>query len=158
MIGDDCALWFSLYRLEISYWRDVDFNHGRTAASFYLDDGIFAIGDNVYRGVERIGEFYEWRQNHARATTRHVVSNLLVAEANGDQASVRGMIHFYQAEGQPPVWESSAAILVADLISQCVLGEDNVWRFRSHVLRPIFMGNSVPLSLAFDLTRRAAAS
>jgi hypothetical protein len=157
MTADDCTLWFALYRLETSYWRDVDFNDGRTAASFYLEDGVFAIGDNVFRGVERISEFYEWRRNHARATTRHVVNNLLIAEANDHQASVGGLIHFYQAEGQPPVWESSAAILVADLTSQCVL-DDDLWRFKSHVLCPIFMGNEVPLSLAFDLTRRAAAS
>jgi len=158
MTGDDSALWFALHRLETFYWRDVDFNHGRTAASFYLNDGVFAIGDNVFRGVERISEFYEWRRRHARATTRHVVSNLLIAEADGQQASVRGLIHFYQAEGQPPVWESSAPALVADLINECVQDDNNVWRFRSHVLRPIFMGNNVPLSLAFDLTRRAVAS
>jgi hypothetical protein len=154
----DCALWYELYRLETSYWRDVDFNQGRNATTFYLDDGVFAIGDNVFRGAERISEFYAWRQSHTRATTRHVLSNLMITQAADREAHAQGVIHFYQAEGQPPVWDSSAAILVADLINHCVLDDKNVWRFKSHVLRPIFMGNNVPLSLAFDLTRAAAAS
>jgi len=154
----DGALWYGLYHLETSYWHDVDSHQGRNAASFYLEDGVFAIGDNVFRGTERISEFYAWRRGHTRATTRHVLSNLMITQAGGREAHAQGLLHFYQAEGQPPVWESSAAILVADVINHCVLDDNDVWRFKSHVLRPIFMGNNVPLSLAFDLTRVAAAS
>jgi hypothetical protein len=153
---DEHALWYSLYKLETSYWHDVDFNHGRNAARFYLADGVFAIGDNVFRGVERISEFYAWREQRTGSTTRHLVSNLRIAEAGERHASVDGLISFHQADGQPPVWDSSAAILVADLMNECVRDDDGAWRFRSHVLRPVFMGNDVPLSLAFDLKRRGA--
>jgi hypothetical protein len=34
--------------------------------------------------------------------------------------------------------------MVADLINECVLDKDNVWRFKSHTLRPVFMGKVAP--------------
>jgi hypothetical protein len=44
-------------------------------------------------------------------------------------------------------------VLIADLLNVCLCGEDGAWRFKSHRLRPVFMGAEVPLSMAFDLTR-----
>ena len=35
----------------------------------------------------------------------------------------------------------------------CVHDEEGNWRFKSHRLRPVFMGAEVPLSMAVDLTR-----
>ena len=40
--------------------------------------------------------------------------------------------------------------MIADFEVQCVLGEDQLWRFQSHVLRPIFVGSDVPISLSID--------
>ncbi len=152
--SDDMALWYSLHRLEVGYWYDVDFNHGRKAADFYVEDGIFSIGGNVFSGRERIGAFYRWREQRSRTTTRHVISNLQVFADDDRHARMVGTISFHQAEGRPPLWDSSAAILIADLACDCVLGEDGAWRFASHVLQPVFMGNDVPLSLANDLARQ----
>ena len=41
-------------------------------------------------------------------------------------------------------------MLVADLSADCVLGEDKVWRYQSHVLQPIFVGSDIPLSISID--------
>ena len=38
-------------------------------------------------------------------------------------------------------------IMVADLITECVLSKDNAWRFKSHTLRPVFMSNAPPSML-----------
>jgi hypothetical protein len=43
-----------------------------------------------------------------------------------------------------------SARLIADVISECVRGEDGTWRFRSHVVQPVFLGSDHPLSLAID--------
>jgi len=40
--------------------------------------------------------------------------------------------------------------MIADLEAQCVFGDNRLWRFRSHVLRPIFVGSDVPISLSID--------
>jgi hypothetical protein len=39
---------------------------------------------------------------------------------------------------------------VADLINECVLNKDNVWRFKSHTLRPVFMSKATPPSMLID--------
>jgi hypothetical protein len=44
----------------------------------------------------------------------------------------------------------SAPMMVADLINECVLNEDNVWRFKSHTLRPVFMSSVTPPSIEID--------
>src|SRR5438874_1214568 len=40
--------------------------------------------------------------------------------------------------------------LAADFEAQCVLSDDRLWRFHLHVLRPIFVGSNVPISLSID--------
>ena len=41
-------------------------------------------------------------------------------------------------------------MLVADLNADCMLGEDNTWRYQSHVVKPIFVGSDIPLSISID--------
>ena len=77
--SEDAALWYALYRLETSYWFEVDFNAGCNAHEFYVDDGLFAVGDNRFQGQDRIRAFYVWRQQRGHTTTRHLISNLQVA-------------------------------------------------------------------------------
>ena len=40
--------------------------------------------------------------------------------------------------------------LVADLSGDCVLGDDKIWRYQSHVLQPVFVGSDIPLSISID--------
>jgi len=40
--------------------------------------------------------------------------------------------------------------MVADLIAECVLNEDNVWRYESHKLQPVFMSNVAPAEMMID--------
>jgi hypothetical protein len=42
------------------------------------------------------------------------------------------------------VLESKPAIMIADIVSDCVLEEDGAWRYTSHVLEPLFMGGEPP--------------
>ena len=39
---------------------------------------------------------------------------------------------------------SLPAILIADAVAECVRGADGKFRFRSHVLAPVFMGGAPP--------------
>jgi hypothetical protein len=156
---DDATVWHALYQLETKYWHDVDFNSGRAAHEFYVAEGLFVVGDNCFRGRERIREFYAWRERRGTSTvrsvrtTRHLVSNLLVDRAAADEVRVTGVISFFDGVGRPPVMSTKPAILIADISNECVRGEDGRWRFKSHVLQPVFMGDEVPLSIAVDLSR-----
>ena len=136
----------------------VDFNDGRTAHEFFTPDGVKIVGINRFEGREQIRAFYEWRarQNGVTAerqlgisglrAVRHLITNLYVASSSERCATVMGIVTFYggksKLQSNPP--------MVADLITECVLNEDNVWRFKSHTLRPIFMSHEMPPSMAID--------
>ena len=158
-VSTDLVLWHALYGLEVRYWHEVDCNGGANAHSFYTADGVFAVGENEFRGCERIEQFYAWRGRRGMETvrslrtTRHLISNLWVEATADREAKAFGVISFYDGSGRAPVHESNPPIMIADLLNICVLDEEGAWRFKSHRLRPVFMGAEVPLSLAVDLTR-----
>lgn len=155
---DELLLWHALHRLEVAYWYDVDFNEGRTAHEFFTPDGVKMVDHSRFEGREEIRAFYQWRARQKVATAasqlgisgvravRHLVTNLYVASSSERCASVRGMVIFYvgksKLQSHPP--------MVADLISECVLNKDNLWRFKSHTLRPIFMSYETPPSMEID--------
>lgn len=144
---DRAALLQDLTRVETDYWHDVDFDHGRGGDAFYVADGLFAIGDTRMEGREAIRGFYAWREKRGARTARHVVTNFRL-EAGGDAASgedtatLRCILLLYAADGVP-VLPSLPAIMIADVVSVFVR-EDGRWRYRSHVLVPVFMGGAPP--------------
>jgi hypothetical protein len=155
---DELLLWHALHRLELAYWHDVDANEGRTSHEFFTPDGVKMVGHNRFDGREQIRAFYDWRarQNGADVVrqlgisglraVRHLVTNLYVVSSRERCATVRGIVVFYGG----PTKRQSNPPMVADLISECVLNSDNVWRYKSHTLRPVFMSNATPASMQID--------
>ena len=149
---DEFLLWHALHRLEVAYWYDVDVNEGRTAHEFFTPDGVKIVGHNRFEGREQIRAFYEWRARQSPTeavrqlgisgvrAVRHLITNLYVASSSERCATVLGIVIFY---GGPSKHQSNPP-MVADLINECVLNKDNVWRFKSHTLRPVFMGKVAP--------------
>ncbi len=43
--------------------------------------------------------------------------------------------------------------MIADFEAQCVLDEEGSWRFRSHLVRPIFVSSDLPASISIDPQR-----
>lgn len=132
----------ALTALEVDYWYDVDRNWGRTAHTFYVEDGVFAIGDKVMAGRQAVIDFYRWREGRGARTARHVVSNFRLSDRRGDTAEFECIMCLYAADGLP-VRESRPAIMIADVQSVCKLA-DNTWRYTSHRLLPVFMGGEAP--------------
>ena len=155
---DEFLLWHALHRLQVTYWYDVDVNEGRTAHEFFTPDGVKMVGHNRFEGREQIRAFYEWRarQNGAKAVhqlgisgvraVRHLISNLFVASSSERYATVRGIVIFYGGKSKL----QSNHPMVADLFNECVLDKDNVWRFKSHTLRPVFMSKMTPPEMQID--------
>jgi hypothetical protein len=156
---EQLLLHHGLFELEARYWHEVDCNGGRKAHEFYLPDGLMVVGHNQFQGREKIKEFYEWRERQARnavssvKTIRHLISNLYVESSTQGCAKVLGIVSFYGSIQAAPARQSKPPVLIADLVNECVLDEDDSWRFRSHTLRPVFMSYEAPLSIAID-TRR----
>jgi SnoaL-like protein len=155
---DEVLLWHALHRLEATYWYDVDVNEGRTAHEFFIPDGVKIVGHNRFEGREQIRAFYEWRSRQSATeavrqlgisgvrAVRHLITNLSVASTSERSATVLGIVLFY---GGPSKHQSNPP-MVADLINECVLNKDNVWRYKSHILRPVFMSKVTPPEMQID--------
>ena len=59
----------------------------------------------------------------------------------------------YRADGPPPIERMKPPAMIADFEAQCMLGDDQVWRFQSHIIRPIFVGSDRPASISIDPQR-----
>src|SRR5229473_2219811 len=130
---DDLALWYALNRLMTNYWADVDSNGGVQAHEFYLPDALYAVGNNRFEGEEKIRAFYARRRQRGRTTTRHLVDNLRVFRDDPRRARTVGVMSLYRADGNPPFQGARPPAMIADFESQCVLGDDRLWHFQSHV-------------------------
>lgn len=137
------ALLAELTALEVEYWYDVDFNWGRNAAALYAEGGVFAIGDSRMEGREAVAEFYRWREGRGVRTARHVVTNFRLETADGDTATLRCILLLYAADGAP-VLPSLPAIMIGDVVGECVRGPGGGWLYRSHLLTAVFMGGEAP--------------
>jgi hypothetical protein len=147
---DELQLWYALYRLEAKHWYDVDFNGGRRVHDFYCPDGQYIVGPNRFEGQKGIRTFYDWRRSRGEMSSRHIISNFVVQERDGRRARASGLITTHCAKGGPPVEYGNVPALVSDFTSEYVLGNDEVWRYMSHRLDPVFIGKDTPLSLAID--------
>ena len=145
----DSQLWFAIHSLLVNYWREVDFNEGRNAHNFYLADACFIVGDNHFNTNEGIKTFYAWRRKREKFGTRHLLSDLLVVGAGERRAKGFGVMPLHRATGRPP-FRNTVPTLIADFRCECALCDDDVWRFASHVLDPLFIGDDVPLSLSVN--------
>jgi SnoaL-like protein len=155
---DELLLWHALHRLEVTYWYDVDVNDGRSAHEFFTPDGVKMVGHNRFEGRKEIRAFYEWRARQSATeavrrlgisgvrAVRHLITNLYVASSSERCATVLGMVIFYGGKSE----RQSNPPMVADLMNECVLNKDNVWRFKSHTLRPVFMSNESPPEMQID--------
>jgi SnoaL-like domain len=150
---DDLALWYALNRLMTNYWADVDNDGGSRAHEFYLPDALYVVGNNRFEGEEKIRAFYARRRQSGTTTTRHLIGNLRVTRDDARRAQVAGAMSLYRADGRPPVLRARPPAMIADFEAQCVLGDDQLWRFQSHVLRPIFVGSDLPASISIDPQR-----
>jgi hypothetical protein len=145
----ELELWYELSRLEARYWREVDCNAGRDAHEFYRTDGLFRVGKNCFAGRDCIKLYYQWRKNHCHATTtRHFVNNLIVESTGEDIARAVGLVTYYRKDRVAMGPKGTAPVLIADLVSDCVRGDDGVWRYASHALAPALASDFAPLSMS----------
>jgi hypothetical protein len=132
-----------LAAFETDYWYEVDRNWGREAHAYYREDGVFVIGDRRMEGAKAVADFYQWRQGRGDRTARHLVCNFRLSKVAADRATLECVMSLFAADGAP-VLESKPAIMMADVVSECVRGDNGDWRYELHQLTPIFMGGIAP--------------
>jgi len=93
------------------------------------------------------------KETRGTTTTRHLIGNLRVFRDDAQHARTVGVMSLYRADGSPPFQGARPPAMIADFEARCVLGDDRPWRFQSHVLRPIFVGSDLPVSISIDPQR-----
>jgi hypothetical protein len=139
----------ALQRLAIAYWYDVDHRGGDGAPDFYVADGIFGLASRTFVGRDKIRAFYAWRKTAGERTTRHVVTNFMLIDAEEASASFTCIVSVFGAAGKP-VLESKPPAMIADVAAACVRGDDGAWRFRAQIMKTIFSGGAALQIPSFD--------
>lgn len=137
-MNDAHAVFAELYRFQVDYWHEVDHNYGRAAPDFYTEDGLFVVGSERMAGRAEVAAFYAWRERLGTRTARHVVMNCRLTSFTTEEAEFECVMMLYADDGAP-VLPSRPPIMIADVADRCVR-QGGAWRFRSHVLTPIFQG------------------
>lgn len=133
----------------IDYWYRVDHEGGAGVSELFVPDGVFHAGPGEpLVGRAAIEAFYAWRRERGMRTSRHIVTNFH-AVFNGDAiARTTCIMMLYGTDGAPP-HRGTGAAMIADMIDDCVRGEDGVWRYARRDFAPLYMGEA-PLTVAPD--------
>ncbi len=105
------------------------------------------LGSKLHAGRAAVQHFYAWRRARGARTARHVISNFQVRAKNARDATSLCIMSLYAADGEP-ILPSKPPIMIADVVSECVRGDDGVWRFRTRALKPVFTGGEAPTIMA----------
>jgi hypothetical protein len=129
------------------YWREIDFNAGRNVADYWVDDGIFVVGDQVsVRGSVALTAFYaDWAKQVSALksgvrTARHSSMSLrCLFEAEG-VATLTFLALNFSGSGNPPLYDATAPTIISDARMECRRDAEGQWRIASFHAQPIFIG------------------
>lgn len=121
------------------FWHDVDTNWGRQAADFYTEDGVFEASEQIYRGREKIRQFYEYRISRGARVAAHTVTNFRALPVSETEATTTWYLVLYANDGEP-ILPSAPPIQIALATDHCIKCEDGRWRYRHRKFETWFKG------------------
>jgi hypothetical protein len=96
------------------YWHEIDFNGGRGASAYYVEDAVFQGQFASYEGVAKIQQFYDWRRTRGARLSVHSFTNFRAWFAGPEAAEATNFLFLYAADGErvlpthPPITISLA--------------------------------------------------
>jgi uncharacterized protein (TIGR02246 family) len=137
----------------IDYWYRVDHEGGAGVSEMFVEHGVFHAGPgDPLVGREAIEAFYAWRKDRGARTSRHIVTNFH-ARFDGDRAARTCCVMLlHAADGMPP-HQGTGAAMIADMIDDCVKGDDGLWRYARRDFTPLYMGGT-ELTVAPEALKR----
>jgi hypothetical protein len=136
----------------IDYWYRVDHEGGAGVSEMFVADGVFHAGPGEpLVGRAAIEAFYAWRRERGERTSRHIVTNFHAAFDGARKARTTCVMILYATDGTPPHSGTEAA-MVADMVDDCVKGDDDVWRYARRDFVPLYLSEAV-LTIAPDSLR-----
>lgn len=130
-----------LYDKLIAYWHEVDFNWGRNAGEYYMEDAVFEGGNGsfAYNGVSEIREFYKWREERGARVSVHAINNFHCEFESDTLATASWICMLYAHDGEAPQ-ASEPPIGIQKVVDQYVLADNGLWLCQRRTWHSLFAG------------------
>jgi ketosteroid isomerase-like protein len=153
--SDTAVIAVELQQMISEFAHEIDTNDGRGITDFYIEDGVFAVGDFTRTGHAEIRKFYADGAERARARSkdgvrvrRHTYVNHRVEVQDKDNATIHFINVHYAGEGKPPLMGAISPAMVTECRMVCRRCEDGLWRIVVFDGMPMFVGDNDPVSRA----------
>jgi hypothetical protein len=123
----------------LDYWRDIDENAGRNAASFWTEDAVWEAPTRTFKGRAEIQGFFDWRLTRGDRLALHVVANLKTVVDNATRASSKWYLLLFAADGVP-VQPSKPPQQIAAIEDQWWRSDGGPWLCAHRKFNVIFEG------------------
>lgn len=85
------------------YWHEIDFNGGKGAHAWYVEDAVFHGQFASYEGRDRIQQFYDWRVAQGPRLSVHSFTNFRAWFTGPESAEATNFLMLYAANGVKPL-------------------------------------------------------
>lgn len=137
----------------VGIWYDIDHRDGSAVSRCFWPDGTLLFSERLVRGREQIDAAYAARVARGPRLSRHVVSNVYLAELTRDTARVVSTFRLYAADGHP-VAPNTEPLAVEDCIDDFRRTQNGEWLIKHRALVHLFMRPdavfAVPTTAAAD--------
>jgi hypothetical protein len=145
----------------IAIWYDIDHQDGSGVSRCFWPDGTILFSERLVRGRAGIDAAYAARVARGARLSRHVVSNVHLAELTADTARVVSTFRLYAADGHP-VAPNTEPITVNDCVDDFRRTPDGEWLIESRAMVHLFMRPdavfAVPVTAGQDAPAHGAAA
>lgn len=121
----------------IAIWYDIDHRDGSGVSRCFWPDGTIMFSERPVRGRDAIDATYAARVARGARLSRHVVSNVHLAELTEDTARVVSTFRLYAADGEP-VAPNTEPISVNDCVDVFRRTPDGEWLIESRAMVHLF--------------------
>lgn len=122
----------------IGIWYDIDHRDGSGVSRCFWPDGTILFSERLVRGRDAIDAAYAARVARGARLSRHIVSNVHLAELTGDTARVVSTFRLYAADGDP-VAPNTEPISVNDCIDDFRRTPDGEWLIEHRAMVHLFV-------------------
>ncbi len=122
----------------IGIWYDIDHRDGSRVSRYFWPDATIMFSERLVRGRAEIDATYAARVARGPRLSRHVVSNIHLAELSEDRAKVVSTFRLYAADGHP-VAANTEPLTVEDLVDDFRRTDDGEWLIEHRVMIHLFV-------------------
>ncbi len=122
----------------IGIWYDIDHRDGSGVSRCFWPDGTILFSERLVSGRDAIDATYAARTGRGPRLSRHIVSNVHLAELTEDTARVVSTFRLYAADGHP-VAPNTEPLSVNDCIDDFRRASSGEWLIEHRAMVHLFV-------------------